>query len=87
MRSGCQPALEHRHQPGRVGPRQSKVRRHGLRYAFADELRAAGVDVVVISKLLGHSSIAVTSRYLDHLTNAQAVSALEEIALPALGES
>jgi site-specific recombinase XerD len=48
-----------------------------LRYIFADELRAAGVDVVVTSKLFGHSSIAVTSRYLDHVTNHQAVTALE----------
>jgi site-specific recombinase XerD len=63
-----------------------RVHPHGLRHTFADELRAAGVDVVVISKLLGHSSIAVTSRYLDHLTNHQAVTALEGVELPALGE-
>ena len=40
---------------------------------------------MTVSKLLGHSSIAVTSRYLDHLSNAQAVEALEGIELPALG--
>jgi site-specific recombinase XerD len=62
-----------------------RVHPHGLRHTFADELRAAGVDVVVISKLLGHSSIAVTSRYLDHLTNHQAVTALEAVDLPPLG--
>jgi integrase len=50
------------------------VHPHGLRHTFANELRAAGVDVVV-SKLLGHSSIAVTSRYLDHLTLAEAFPA------------
>jgi site-specific recombinase XerD len=61
-----------------------RVHPHGLRHTFADELRAAGVDVVTISKLLGHSSIAVTSRYLDHLTNHQAVSALEGVDLPPL---
>jgi site-specific recombinase XerD len=60
------------------------VRPHGLRHTFADELRAAGVDVVVISKLLGHSSIAVTSRYLDHLTNDRAIAALEAVELPPL---
>jgi integrase len=43
--------------------------------------------VTVISKLLGHSSVAVTSRYLDHLTNHQAVSALEAVTLPPLGET
>ncbi len=62
-----------------------RVTPHGLRHTFADELRAAGVDVVTISKLLGHSSIAVTSRYLDHLTNHQAVSALEAVELPPFG--
>ena len=36
--------------------------------------------------LLGHSSTAVTSRYLDHLTNAQAVTVLEGVNLPGLGD-
>lgn len=62
-----------------------RVHPHGMRHTFADELRAGGMDVVAISKLLGHSSIAVTSRYLDHLTNGQAVAALEAIDLPELG--
>ncbi len=63
---------------------EKRVHPHGLRHTFADELRRAGVDVVTISKLLGHSSIAVTARYLDHLTNAQAVKALQAVDLPPL---
>jgi hypothetical protein len=39
---------------------------------------------VIISKLLGHSGIAVTNRYLDHLSNHQAISALEAVELPDL---
>ena len=42
------------------------------------------MPVSQISKLLGHSSIAVTSRYLDHLSNAEAIEALEAVELPAL---
>lgn len=61
-----------------------RVHPHGLRHTFADELRRAGVDVVTISKLLGHSSIAITVRYLDHLTNSQAIDTLTAVQLPAL---
>jgi site-specific recombinase XerD len=63
---------------------EKRVHPHGLRHTFAFELEQAGTPVTVVSKLLGHSSIAVTSRYLDHLTNGQAVSALEGIDLPEL---
>ena len=40
--------------------------------------------MVTISKLLGHKSIATTARYLDHLTNGQAIKALGAIDLPPL---
>jgi site-specific recombinase XerD len=63
---------------------EKRVHPHGLRHTFAVELERAGTPVTVISKLLGHSSVAVTSRYLDHLTNHQAVSALEAVELPPL---
>jgi integrase/recombinase XerD len=72
----------------RLGDRagvEKRVHPHGLRHTFAFELEEAGTPVVTISKLLGHSSIAVTSRYLDHMTNDQAVRALESIDLPELG--
>ena len=65
-----------------------RVHPHGLRHTFAVELEQAGTPVTVISKLLGHSSVAVTSRYLDHLTNGQAVEALLAAAgLPDLSPS
>ena len=37
------------------------------------------------SALLGHSGIAVTARYLAHLTNRQAVTALAAVDLPEIG--
>ena len=61
-----------------------RVHPHGFRHTFAVELEEAGTPVTVISKLLGHSSIAVTARYLEHLTNHQAVTALGAVELPAL---
>ena len=64
-----------------------RVHPHGLRHTYADELQQQGVPVSTISKLLGHSSIAVTSRYLDHLTNDQAIDALQGVELPPLEDS
>ena len=61
-----------------------RVHPHGLRHTFAVELERAGTPVTVISKLLGHSSVAVTARYLDHLTNGQAVEALAGAELPPI---
>jgi site-specific recombinase XerD len=42
-----------------------RVHPHGFRHTFAVELEAAGTPVTTISKLLGHSSVAVTARYLN----------------------
>jgi integrase len=41
---------------------------HGLRHSFATMLAGRGVDLLTISKLLGHSDVAVTQRYA-HLTD------------------
>ena len=64
---------------------EKRVHPHGLRHTFAVELQQGGADMVTISKLLGHSSIAITHRYLDHLTNQQAIEALEALDLPPVG--
>jgi site-specific recombinase XerD len=72
------------HRLGAKAGLERRVHPHGLRHTFADELRRSGVDVVTISKLLGHSSVAITARYLDHLSNGQAVAALEAVDLPEL---
>jgi site-specific recombinase XerD len=72
---------------GRLGAKagiDKRIHPHALRHTFAVELERAGMPVSQISKLLGHSSIAVTSRYLDHLTNGEAVTFLEGVELPPL---
>ena len=46
-----------------------KVHVHTLRHAAAMLRLKAGDDVLQISKFLGHSNIAITQIYLDHLNN------------------
>lgn len=63
----------------RLGKRASiekRVHPHGLRHTHAAELRAEGVDIGIISKQLGHRSIATTARYLDHIAPLAVVEAM-----------
>ena len=55
-----------------------RVHPHGLRHTGAAELRAEGIDIGIISRQLGHSSIATTSRYLDHVAPKQVVDAMRK---------
>ena len=50
---------------------------HSLRHTHASELRQEGVDVGIISKQLGHSSIVTTVRYLDHVAPQQVVDTMQ----------
>src|SRR5215467_189497 len=52
LRTGLHPALR------RAGIRQ--VPCHDLRHSFASNLLAAGVDVVTVSKALGHANVHIT---------------------------
>lgn len=51
----------------RIAGIQKRVHAHGLRHTHAAQLREEGVDIGIISKQLGHLSIATTARYLDHI--------------------
>ena len=53
-----------------------RVHPHGLRHTGAAEMRAEGIDVGIISRQLGHRSIATTARYLDHIAPAVVVEAV-----------
>ena len=52
------------------------VQLHGFRHTHAAELRAEGVDIGIISKQLGHRTIATTARYLDHIAPYAVIEAL-----------
>jgi site-specific recombinase XerD len=53
-----------------------RVHAHGLRHTHAAQLRAEGVDIGIISKQLGHTSITTTARYLDHLAPRAVIEAM-----------
>ena len=60
-----------------------KVTAHSLRHCYAIRCLRAGGNVVAVAKLLGHSSISTTQRYVDHLAVSELRSAVP--ALPLAG--
>lgn len=53
------------------------VRLHDLRHGRASLLLAAGVDLAVVSKMLGHSSITITADTYAHLLDGVGRQAAE----------
>ena len=61
---------------------------HGLRHQHASLLIAQGVELAIVSKRLGHSSIAITNDLYSHLlkdANRQAAEAAEALVLQPAG--
>jgi excisionase family DNA binding protein len=58
---------------------------HDLRRAFGTRLLEAGVDIVTISKLFGHSNVLVTQRYL-HPKDSLSKEAVESLVKKADNE-
>jgi site-specific recombinase XerD len=52
---------------------EKRLHAHGLRHVYAVELEREGAPVSAIRDLLGHSSLAVTDRYLRRLGAGEAV--------------
>lgn len=50
---------------------------HGLRHTMAFELASEGVPVHLIQQQLGHSNLAVTSRYIAHLNPAETINRMK----------
>ena len=61
---------------------------HGFRHAHAVQLRKSGWDMEQIRRQLGHSSLAVTGQYLDHLGVSELSEKMrsERWGIAAIGE-
>ena len=57
---------------------KKKISCHSLRHSYATHLLEAGVDLIELQKILGHSSVLVTSRY-THLTSKTGSNARQAI--------
>jgi len=55
------------------------VKFHGLRYTHASQLIARGVDIVTISKRLGHAKPSVTLAIYAHMFTSDDSKAAEAI--------
>ncbi len=63
----------------RLGERagiDKRVHPHGLRHTMAFELMKEGVPLVIIQKQLGHTELATTARYVDHLCPSDLLDAM-----------
>ena len=53
---------------------------HGLRHCAASLMLVSGADIAVVSKLLGHASIAITADVYGHLVGTIAQKAVDGAA-------
>jgi integrase len=61
---------------------EKRVHPHGLRHTYASWLAEQGTPVHHIRRMLGHGSIAITERYLDHLNPADVLAAMRAVPWP-----
>jgi integrase/recombinase XerD len=61
---------------------EKRVHAHCLRHVYASSMAREGFPINIISKCLGHSSSAVTARYVDHLAPEDAIAASQSRSWP-----
>lgn len=62
---------------------EKRVHPHGLRHTHAFELAGEGVDLRIVRRQLGHSNLAVTARYVEHLNPFEVVDAIRARPWPS----
>lgn len=55
---------------------------HALRHTFGTRWLQAGGDIYKLSKILGHSSVAVTESHYAHLLKEDLVAASQQVRIP-----
>jgi|SRR5215469_2896022 len=60
---------------------EKRVHPHGFRHTYAAHL-GENLPPHVVQRMLGHTSLAVTVRYLDHLSPSQAIEAVLGVEWP-----
>ena len=53
-----------------------RVHPHGFRHTHAYELAMEKVEMPIIQRQLGHSSLATTDRYLNHIAPRQVIDTI-----------
>lgn len=61
---------------------EKRVHSHGLRHTHAVELMRERVPILMISRQLGHSSLSITQRYVDHLEPGEVVGVMQQRSWP-----
>ena len=57
---------------------EKRVHPHGLRHTMAYELMMEGYPMPLIQKQLGHTSLATTERYLQHIAPKDLIEAMRD---------
>lgn len=57
---------------------EKRVHPHGFRHTHASELAREGIGLNLIQRQLGHSDLATTARYIDHLAPWEVVDAIRK---------
>jgi integrase len=63
----------------RVAKIRPAVTFHSLRHTYASHLAQAGIDLLTISKLLGHSDTRITARHYAHLADKTLAAAVANL--------